>query len=156
MPTFITEIAARRIYFSTLLAGGTLYLVDKEIRNNVEALFRLVDNYNIKTLFLPTAFLKLIESEEDFIKCIPGSVDHIVAAGEQLVVTDRFKEYLQANHVFLHNHYGPSEAHVVTALTMEPEEEATPEAEADTKTEEPEAETETSEPSGTQDDKEKE
>jgi non-ribosomal peptide synthetase component F/acyl carrier protein len=106
--------------FSTLLSGGTLYLVNKETRNNVEALFRLVGDYNIKTLFLPTAFLKFIESEEDFIKCIPGSVHHIVAAGEQLVVTHRFKEYLQASRVFLHNHYGPSEAHAVTALTLEP------------------------------------
>jgi acyl carrier protein len=53
---------------------------------------------------------------------IPGGLTHIVTAGEQVVVNEAFRQYLQENNVYLHNHYGPSETHVVTALTMDPAE----------------------------------
>jgi non-ribosomal peptide synthetase component F len=38
----------------------------------------------------------------------------VIVAGEQLIITDGIKKYLGCNNVVLHNHYGPSETHVVT------------------------------------------
>lgn len=108
--------------FSTLLAGGTLHLIDNDTRNDVPAMFEVVERKNIKTLFMAASFLKFIFNEEHYIKLIPGGVEHIVAAGEQLTLSERFKRYLRENNTYLHNHYGPSETHVVTTLTLEPRE----------------------------------
>jgi amino acid adenylation domain-containing protein len=120
--TISFDVSAQEI-FSTLLAGGQLSIIDKETRNNVTDLFKIVERDEIKTLFLATAFLKFIFKEKDYVGLIPASVKHIVAAGEQLIIGDNLKKYLKANQVYLHNHYGPSETHVVTALTLEPPEE---------------------------------
>jgi amino acid adenylation domain-containing protein/non-ribosomal peptide synthase protein (TIGR01720 family) len=106
--------------FSTLLAGGSLYLLTEDLRNSIPDLFRFIEQQKIKTLFLPPSFLKFVMSQESYADLIPPSVDHIVTAGEQVVVTEQCRRYLKKNHVYLHNHYGPAEAHVVTTLTMDP------------------------------------
>jgi amino acid adenylation domain-containing protein len=113
------DVSAQEI-FSTLLAGGVLFLVSREMLSDIPELFKKVKNDHIKTLFLPTSFLKFAMNEEDFLRLIPTNVDHIVTAGEQAIVNQDFKRYLKENHVYFHNHYGPSETHVVTALCMEP------------------------------------
>ena len=106
--------------FSTLIAGGKLNLVSTDTRQNIEELFRVVEENGVKTMFLPPSFLKFIFNEEEYVSIFPRCVEHIITAGEQLVVTEKLKHYLSANNVFLHNHYGPTESHVVTALTMKP------------------------------------
>ncbi|MDQ1349717.1 MAG: hypothetical protein QG657_17, partial [Acidobacteriota bacterium] len=107
--------------FTTLLAGGELYLIAEETRTNIPALFNVIEENKIKTLFLPMSFLKLIFSQDDYIDIFPGSVAHIVTAGEQVVVEDRFRDYLKQHHIYLHNHYGPAETHVVTTFTLDPD-----------------------------------
>ncbi|MCP4154444.1 MAG: amino acid adenylation domain-containing protein, partial [bacterium] len=106
--------------FSTLLAGGRLFPVDNDTRGNVVALFEVIQTREIKTAFLPAAFLKFVFSRPEYEALIPGSLNHIVSAGEQLVITERLRRYLRENSVCIHNHYGPSETHVVTALTLDP------------------------------------
>ncbi len=105
--------------FSTLLWGGSLVLISNQTRQHIPDLFRVIEENQIKTLFLPASFLKFIFNEAEYGSLFPGCVDHIVTAGEQVVVTDKFRDYLKTNAVYLHNHYGPSETHVVTALTVE-------------------------------------
>jgi amino acid adenylation domain-containing protein len=109
--------------FSTLLAGGKLSLIDEDTRNNVPGLFKVVEKNEIKTIIFPTAFLKFLFKEKDYLELIPAGIRHLVVAGEQLIVSDTLKEYLKQNSVYLHNHYGPAETHVVTALTLDPKEE---------------------------------
>ncbi|MCP4158033.1 MAG: amino acid adenylation domain-containing protein, partial [bacterium] len=106
--------------FSTLLSGGRLYMIDKELRHNIPGMFQTIEKNEIKTLFFPASFLKFVMNEESFESHFPKTVKHIVSAGEQLVVGDGLREYLKKNNVNLHNHYGPSETHVVTTLTVEP------------------------------------
>jgi amino acid adenylation domain-containing protein len=106
--------------FSAFLSGGQLYLVDEETRANVEDLFDLIKKNEIKTLFLPMSFLKMIFNERDYMNMIPNCIRHIQTAGEQVMINRHFKHYLKTNHVYLHNHYGPSETHVVTAYTLDP------------------------------------
>lgn len=117
------DVSAQEI-FSTLLGGGTLYLMDNQIKGDVSRLFDFIRDRDIGILFLPPAYLRLIFSESRYYKAFPPSVRHIVCAGEQLIVPARLKEYLRENRVYLHNHYGPSETHVVTGLTLGPAEEA--------------------------------
>ncbi|MFC2145920.1 amino acid adenylation domain-containing protein [Acidobacteriota bacterium] len=113
------DVASQEI-FSTLISGGKLYLVDRETIQDVPKLLGVIDKHEIKTLFLPASFLKFIFNEDELIKDFPGGVRHIVSAGEQLVVGETFRQYLQKNGVYLHNQYGPTETHVVTALTLAP------------------------------------
>ncbi|UCH97694.1 MAG: AMP-binding protein, partial [Candidatus Aminicenantes bacterium] len=117
--TISFDVSAQEI-FSTLLAGGQLTLVRKETLNDVPELFRVMEKNKLKTLFVPASFLKFVMNEADYAALIPKDLDHIVTAGEQLLVNEALKKYLQENEVYLHNHYGPAETHVVTALTMDP------------------------------------
>ncbi|MCP4157037.1 MAG: amino acid adenylation domain-containing protein [bacterium] len=106
--------------FSTLNTGGHLYLLNTETRDNIGEMFELVEKNQIKTLFLPASYIKFLLGDENFRDLIPKGVEHIVTAGEQVVITAEFRTFLQENKVYLHNHYGPSETHVVTALTLDP------------------------------------
>ncbi|MCP4155623.1 MAG: AMP-binding protein, partial [bacterium] len=116
------DVAAQEI-FSTLLSGGRMTLIARETLNDIPALFDLVRRDRIKTLFFPASFLMFTMNDDAFVRQIPPHVRHIVTAGEQVVVNDTFREYLKRENVRLHNHYGPSETHVVTTLTLEPGEE---------------------------------
>ncbi|AVF26547.1 non-ribosomal peptide synthase/polyketide synthase [Paenibacillus larvae] len=107
--------------FSTLLSGGTLYIIDNETKREIHKLHDFVRTYGIQTAFLPTAFLKLLASEREYFEPFAECVDHIITAGEQLVVTEMLHDMIRNHHVKLHNHYGPSETHVVTMFTVDPE-----------------------------------
>jgi amino acid adenylation domain-containing protein len=109
--------------FGCLLAGGKLFLIDNETVLNINKLFKVIGNNDIKTVFLPMAYLKSIFSDDELISQVPKCITHIQTAGEQVVINERFSKYLRQNNVFLHNHYGPSETHVVTTLTINPSEE---------------------------------
>ncbi|NVO12378.1 MAG: AMP-binding protein, partial [Bacteroidales bacterium] len=113
------DVSAQEI-FGTLLYGGKLLLIDDDIRFNPTELFKEISKNNIKTVYWPVSLTKIIFEQEN--KLIPRCLSHIVTAGEQLVINDNFSKYLKKNIVFLHNHYGPSETHVVTTLTIKPDE----------------------------------
>ncbi|MEW9702770.1 AMP-binding protein, partial [Paenibacillus sp. SI8] len=71
-------------------------------------------------VFLPTAFLKYLASEKRYLETLSrGRVRHIVVAGEQLVIHPNLRTYLLEHEVTLHNHYGPSETHVVTSYRIQ-------------------------------------
>ncbi|UCH94265.1 MAG: AMP-binding protein, partial [Candidatus Aminicenantes bacterium] len=99
--------------FTTLVQGGKLCLIDEEMRTNVPELFKLIREKQIKTVFLPMALLKLIFNEPAYISLFPTCVSHIQTAGEQVVINSAFRDFLKTRQIPLHNHYGPSETHVV-------------------------------------------
>ncbi|WP_375140123.1 AMP-binding protein [Bacillus velezensis] len=45
---------------------------------------------------------------------------HLITAGEQLTVSRLFQQVLRTHGLHLHNHYGPSETHVVSTYTIQP------------------------------------
>jgi amino acid adenylation domain-containing protein len=107
--------------FSTLLAGGELYLTSIDMKSDVQQLFDYIRQHNIEVVFLPPAFVRFIFSNAHDAAEFPRTIKHIITAGEQLIVNDAFRQYLEENRVVLHNHYGPSETHVVTTLTLDPD-----------------------------------
>ena len=106
--------------FSTLLSGGTLYIIEERKKQVVGEFLADVEKNQINVLFMPTAYFKLIAGIEEYTAKIPACLDHIIVAGEQLIVAERMKKHLRDQEICLHNHYGPVEAHVVTAFVMNP------------------------------------
>ncbi len=104
--------------FSTLLCGGELYIPTGETRNDTNKLLKFIEKKEIEVLFMATAYFKYLVSQPEYIQNLSSSIKHIIVAGEQLLVTEELKKYLRRTKVFLHNHYGPSETHVVTTYTI--------------------------------------
>ncbi|MBE6051591.1 MAG: amino acid adenylation domain-containing protein [Clostridium sp.] len=105
--------------FSTLLAGGQLFIISDEDKQDVEMLFDFISKNNIKNVFLPTSYLKFILGIEEYLSLLPTCIKNIITAGEQLIITDALREYIVKNDIVLHNHYGPAETHVVTTFTID-------------------------------------
>ncbi|HKV06686.1 MAG TPA: amino acid adenylation domain-containing protein [Thermoanaerobaculia bacterium] len=103
---------------STWLTGGTLVLVSEETRRDPFALLALLDRERVERLFLPfVALRQLAEAAET----AGGgeSLCDVITAGEQLQVTPAVRAWFARTGARLHNQYGPSESHVVTALTLD-------------------------------------
>ncbi|MEE4186789.1 MAG: amino acid adenylation domain-containing protein [Gammaproteobacteria bacterium] len=105
-------------YFGAWTTGGCVYLVPDELRRDLPQLAGVIAATGIERLYLPCAALAALT---DGLLRAPQSpaVQDIIVAGEQLQVNDalrRLGERLEG--CALHNHYGPTETHVVTALTL--------------------------------------
>ncbi|WP_163946510.1 non-ribosomal peptide synthetase [Paenibacillus sp. SYP-B3998] len=106
--------------FSTLLSGGKLHLIDNDTQTDVNKLLEVISSNQIEVLYLPVSFLKFVFLDKEFATRFPTCIRHIITAGEQLVVSDELKKVLRTQNILLHNHYGPSETHVVTTYTIDP------------------------------------
>jgi len=112
------DVACQEI-LSTLGSGDALVLVDEAERQDPLALLQQVRRHGVQRLFLPFVALQaLADVASRSSDALP--LRHVVTAGEQLRVTPAlralFRRLPQAR---LHNHYGPTETHVVTHLTLD-------------------------------------
>nr|WP_295873271.1 non-ribosomal peptide synthase/polyketide synthase [uncultured Chitinophaga sp.] len=105
--------------FTTLLRGATLYPIAEDKKKDVTALVDFIVQHQLDTIFLPTAYFKLLMEEAYFLSHIAGVVRHIIVAGEQLILGASFIDLLHNSDLVLHNHYGPAETHVVTTIMLE-------------------------------------
>jgi amino acid adenylation domain-containing protein len=105
--------------FSTLWSGGTLVLVAEAVRRDAAELLRLLKQQQITRLFLPfVALQNLAEVAESQGETCPD-LREVITAGEQLQITRSIAHWFnQHPNCRLHNHYGPSETHVVTAYSL--------------------------------------
>ncbi|HEX9942664.1 MAG TPA: non-ribosomal peptide synthase/polyketide synthase [Thermoanaerobaculia bacterium] len=105
--------------FATWGAGGTLVLISEEERRDPAALLRVLTEGRIERLFLPFVALQQLAETALERGLLPTSLREIVTAGEQLQATGALAElFRRLPGCTLHNHYGPTEAHVVTALRL--------------------------------------
>lgn len=105
--------------FSTWCGGGVLVLISEEIRRDACALLRLLVEAEIERLFLPVVALQQLAQVADRSPCHPKNLREIITAGEQLQLTPTLISFFnKLPNCVLHNHYGPSETHVVTAFTL--------------------------------------
>lgn len=105
--------------FSTLCAGGTLVLVSDALRRDPERLLMTLKERAIERLFFPYVALQQLAKASQRLGFVPLTLQHVITAGEQLIVTEAIA------HFFKHlpscrfdNHYGPTEAHLVTSFTL--------------------------------------
>ncbi len=105
--------------FCTWCAGGTLVFITEEIRRDAQSLLQLIDKEQIQRLFLPFIALQHLAEAADTYQLVPKSLREVVTAGEQLQVNRYIASFFQQlENCTLHNQYGPSESHVVTAYTL--------------------------------------
>ena len=104
--------------FSALLTGNTLVLIKDKIRKNIFELSNYIDKFNIDTLFIPPAYLKLICNDSNALDLLSKNVENIITAGEKLTLTPEIVALLH-NNTKIYNHYGPAETHVVTSFKID-------------------------------------
>jgi amino acid adenylation domain-containing protein len=105
--------------FSTWFSGGKLVLVDYETRRDVGSLLAYLAAHRIERLFVPFVMLQHLAEHFDASRHNALALQDIITAGEQLRITPAVRQLFDAlPDCRLHNHYGPSETHVVTALTL--------------------------------------
>ncbi|HLX78422.1 MAG TPA: amino acid adenylation domain-containing protein, partial [Acidimicrobiales bacterium] len=105
--------------FSTWICGGTLVLVDEETRRDAESVLAAISERHVERIFLPyVALQQLAETALDR-GMVPSSLREVITAGEALKVTSEIREFFaHLPECTLHNQYGPTESHVVTAFTL--------------------------------------
>ncbi|HYW19652.1 MAG TPA: amino acid adenylation domain-containing protein [Nodularia sp. (in: cyanobacteria)] len=105
--------------FSTLAQGATLVLITDENRRDSVKLLKFINQIGIQRLFLPFVALQNLAQVTQNRGIIPHSLCEIITAGEQLRITPAITHlFSHLPNCKLHNHYGPSETHVVTAFTV--------------------------------------
>lgn len=105
--------------FSSWCTGGTLVILPETHRRDVRALLALLEEERIERLFLPFAALKLLAEFSSGQGSLPSSLRDIIVAGERLQITREMRCMMGGcTERRLHNHYGSSETHVVSALTL--------------------------------------
>ena len=105
--------------FSTWCSGGTLLLVSDELRRDAPSLLRLFETQKVARVFLPFVYLQHLAEVFTGSGAQLEHLREIITAGEQLEITPQIVNFCESlKELKLHNHYGPSESHVVTAYTL--------------------------------------
>jgi len=104
--------------FSTLCEGGTLVLISEDDRRDPVKLLSLLENERIQRLYLPFVALRQLAEAAGSSVTLPD-LQQVITAGEQLQITPAVAQFFsRLDGCTLHNHYGPSESHVVTTYDL--------------------------------------
>jgi len=104
-------------FATTLATGGTLILCPTSTRHDPDELLSLLIEQRIERLYLPFVALQQLASAGNH--TTPPYLKDVITAGEQLQITTPIKDFFSSmDNCQLHNHYGPTETHVVTAHTL--------------------------------------
>ncbi|MDQ7999145.1 MAG: amino acid adenylation domain-containing protein [Pseudomonadota bacterium] len=112
------DVAFQEI-FATLSVGGTLVLLDEATRRDPQALLQLMREQSVQRLFLPFIALQNIAEYAAASGDPLPPLQDVMTAGEQLHASPAIRAlFTRLPGCRLHNQYGPTESHVVTALTL--------------------------------------
>ena len=109
--------------FSTLGTGGTLVLIDDDLRLDPAQLLAFIRDQSVERIFVPFVALQYLTEAAAAGTMYPASLREVITAGEQLKITAQVAGFFSALPACsLDNQYGPTECHVVTAnlLTGDP------------------------------------
>ncbi|MCZ4516108.1 amino acid adenylation domain-containing protein, partial [Streptomyces sp. ActVer] len=111
------DVSAQEI-LSALLDGKTLVVPDEEIRRDPEEFVAWLREQKATELYAPNLMVDALgEAVAEHGTELPR-LRHVSQAGEALALSDRVRDLCGAVGTVLHNHYGPTETHVVTAHTL--------------------------------------
>ena len=105
--------------FGAWASGGTLFIVPEELRRDCSMLAEFVSANNVEEAVFPVGVLQQLAEDHRSHRRNFSSLRRIITTGEQLQVTSAMVEFFRDfERCSLHNHYGPSESHVVTAHAL--------------------------------------
>ncbi|MDB4955276.1 MAG: non-ribosomal peptide synthetase module [Myxococcales bacterium] len=105
--------------FSTWITGGALELVDEASREDPNELAATTARSRAQRIFLPYVGLRQLAEAIAVANLNLPELREVYSAGEQLVITPEIRALFERHpHCTLFNHYGPTEAHVVSALEL--------------------------------------
>ena len=105
--------------FSTLCSGGALVVVSEELRRDPTNFLRFLARDSINRLFVPFVMLEQLAIAASHAISPRLELDEIITAGEQLRITPQIVRWVSnLAPCTLHNHYGPTESHVVISFIM--------------------------------------
>ncbi|MFJ3633112.1 amino acid adenylation domain-containing protein [Streptomyces sp. NPDC090112] len=104
---------------SALTTGKALAVPDEDTRRDPDAFVRWLDEERVGELFAPNLVIDMAAEAAERAGLPLPSLRTIVQAGEALVPGPALLRFLDADPSRrLHNHYGPTESHVVTACEV--------------------------------------
>jgi amino acid adenylation domain-containing protein len=111
--------AACQEIMTTLISGGTLVMIDDELRSDIDLLAKFISKNKIQRIFVPFPVLQALavvfsQADDELV----SSIELIVTAGEQLFVTDEIRSWSEKSRFVLINQYGPSETHATSYYTL--------------------------------------
>ena len=105
--------------FSTWCSGGELLLIPEEARLDAAQLIELLKAEDVGRLFLPFVALQQLAEVAESQGATLSNLREIITAGEQLQISRPVASFFERlTNCALHNHYGPSESHAVTAYKL--------------------------------------
>ncbi|MBD2562853.1 MULTISPECIES: amino acid adenylation domain-containing protein [Nostoc] len=105
--------------FTTWFSGGTLFLITEELRRDTSALLGFLQEKAVERLFVPFVALQQLAEVAVGSELVNSHLREIITAGEQLQMTPAISQWLsKLTDCTLHNHYGPSESHVIITFTL--------------------------------------
>ena len=111
------DVSAQEI-LGSLLGGGCLVVPRDEVRRDPEAFVNWLATYEVNELFAPNLVLEAVcEAAEAAGQDLPA-LEHLAQAGEALVPGTHLTAFAHRRRRRMHNHYGPTETHVVTATEL--------------------------------------
>jgi amino acid adenylation domain-containing protein len=105
--------------FAAWASGGALHVISKELRQDVAALSKYLLERRVEKAILPVIVLQQLAEDYTAARDLDCRLREVITTGEQMQVTPPVVElFRRLKGCALHNHYGPSESHVVTAYTL--------------------------------------
>ena len=104
---------------TTLTSGGTLYPITDEVKKDMHLFLAFLAENDIDTTFLPTAYYRILTEVDAYFELhLTAKLKHVIVAGEKLILGKEAVSKLRETSAVLHNHYGPTETHVATTLSL--------------------------------------
>jgi amino acid adenylation domain-containing protein len=105
--------------FSTFAAGATLIVAPQSVRIDIPALGSYVEKHRVERFHLPGTVMQKLAEEFSNRPQTLGSVREFMVGGEQLQISRAMVElFSRLEKCVLHNHYGPTETHIVTSFQL--------------------------------------
>ncbi|WP_442941022.1 amino acid adenylation domain-containing protein [Nostoc sp.] len=105
--------------FAAWCSGGTLFIVSETVRLDLDSLIHFLASKPIQKVILPVVVLQQLAEVYGQQKHLFKNITEIITTGEQLQVNRPIVNlFNNLENCSLHNHYGPSETHVVTGFTF--------------------------------------
>ncbi len=107
-------------FFAAWATGGSVVVISELARKDTQALAEFIAEHRIQKAILPVVALQQLAERYEADPAPLSTLREVMATGEQLVITQPLRRlFARLPGCSLNNHYGPSETHVVTALTLE-------------------------------------